>query len=355
MKQSNKKFNCPLCGLHLTEVKYYEIVGVLDEKAKAEMAIRKELAKVKQQQKEIIAKRKAEKRKFEQDKKIAIKDGIEKGKQKEKSRADSLSKLVSKKSLDLQNATQKIKELEKHLKAGTTPQTAGLDFEKELTKQLGKEFPTDKIEMHGKGGDILHRVNFESKEIGSILYECKKTSQFLSDYVHQTKRAVAQRSATYGVLVTFATRKNSQGFFVENDIIVVHPYGTIHIAQVLRNALLERHSLKLNHEELEERSQNLMNFIKSDDFKNSVNNTIYRTEELAKLLILEHKEHLKNWKKRFHHYKGIHGNTKQIEISTKNILSGVACDKKLIMAKIKALSVTEFMTKEQQPTKSLAI
>ena len=346
MKQSNKKFKCPLCDSHLAEVKYYEIVGVWDEKAKAERAIKEELANTKRQRQEMIAKHNAEKRKFEQDKKLAIKDGIEKGKQKEKSRADRLSKLVNKKSLDLQKATQKIKELEKHLKDGTDPQTAGHDFEKELTKQLGKEFPTDKIEKHGQGGDILHRINFESKEIGSILYECKKTSQFLPEYVHQTKRAIAQRSATYGVMVTFATRKNSQGFFIENDIIVVHPYGTVHIAQVLRNALVEIHLLKLNHKQIEERSQNLMNFIKSDDFKNSVDNTIYQTKELAKLLIQEHKEHLKNWKKRFHHYNGIHRNTKQIEISTKNILSGVAWSKNSIKTEIKALPAPEFLARE---------
>ena len=343
MKQSNKKFKCPLCDSHLTEVKYYEIVGVWDEKAKAEKAIKEELANIKRQRQEILAKHNAEKRKFEHEKKLAIKDGIEKGKQKEKSRADRLSKLVSKQSLDLQNATQKIKKLEKHLKDGTTPQTAGIDFEKELTDQLKKEFPTDKIKDLGKGGDILHRVNFESKEIGSILYECKKTAQFLPEYVHQTKRAIAQRSATYGVLVTFATKKDSQGFFVENDIIVVHPYGAVHIAQVLRNALVEMHSLKLNHKELEERSQNLMNFIKSDDFKNSVDNAIYRTEELAKLLTQECKEHFKNWEKRLRHYNGIHGNTKQIEISTKNILSGITWNKNSIKTEIKALPAPEFL------------
>src|SRR6185295_9110346 len=140
-----------------------------------------------------------------------------------------------------------------------------------------------------------------------ILYECKKTAKFNPDYIHQTKKAIATRNATYGVLVTFVSRKNSQGFFVDKDIIVVHPFGTVHVAQVLRNSLIEMHSLKLNQQQLEECSQNLMNFIKSDDFKNSVDNTIYRTEELAKLLYTEAKEHKKMWEKRITHYNGIHG------------------------------------------------
>lgn len=342
MANTNKKFKCPLCGSMLTEVKYYEIVGVWDEKARAEKEIKKELAEAKRQRQILIAQQKAAMKKLEREKRQAIKDGIEKGKQKEKSRADKLSQLVQKQTADLQNAQKKIKELEKHLKEGTTPQTAGLDFEKELVKQLQKEFPTDKIEHHGKGGDIHHRVIFKSKEIGSILYECKKTTKFNSEYVHQTKRAISSRNATYGVLVTFATRKNSQGFFVENDIIVVHPYGTIHIAQVLRNALVEMHSLKLNHKQLEERSQNLMNFIKSDDFKNSLDNTIYRTQELAKMLLAEHKEHMKTWEKRFHHYNGIHSNTSQLQIATKNILNGLPINKNLIKTEIKQLPAPEF-------------
>ena len=335
------KFHCPLCKSLLSETKYYQVLRVADAQFKAQQEIKKRLQEAQQQKKDIIARQKEAMRQLEKDKRLAIKDGIEKGKLKEKSRADRLSKLVHKQSEDLQHATRKIKELEKHLKDGTTPQTAGHDFEKDIVKQLQKEFPGDKIEHTGKGGDIFHRVIFKSKEIGSILYECKKTTKFSNDYIHQTKRAISTRNASYGVLVTFATRKNSQGFFVDNDIIVVHPFGTIYIAQVLRNSIIEMHSLKLNHKELEERSQNLMNFIKSDDFKNSVDNTIYRTQELAKILIQEHKDHLKIWEKRFHHYNGIHGNASGLQIATKNILSGLPINKNLIKTEIKQLTAPE--------------
>ncbi|MCC7302532.1 MAG: hypothetical protein IT233_07820 [Bacteroidia bacterium] len=341
MAKTSKKHKCPLCGSLLAEIKYYEIVGVWDAKAKAEQQIKKELATARQQTQKLAAEHKATMKKLEKEKRLAIKDGIEKGKQKEKSRADRLSKLVNKQSEDLQQATRKIKELEKHLKDGTTPQTAGHDFEREIVKQLEKEFPSDKIEHHGKGGDIFHRVFFKSKEIGSILYECKKTTKFLPDYVHQTKRAISSRNASYGVLITFATRKNAQGFFVDNDIIVVHPYGTIHIAQVLRNFLLGQHTLNLSQQQLEERSRNLMEFIKGDDFKNSMDNTIYRTQELAKILMQEHKDHMKSWGKRFQHYNGIHGNTSGLQIATKNILNGLPINKNLIKSEIKQLPSPE--------------
>jgi hypothetical protein len=326
----------------LSEAKYYEVIRVADAQAKAQKEIKKQLEEAKLQQKEMLAKQKETMKRLEKEKKEAIKNGIERGKQKEMARANKLAKLVEKQTTDLQGANKKIKELEKHLKDGTTPQTAGIDFEKELVKQLLKEFPEDKIEHHGKGGDILHRVFFKSKEIGSILYECKKTAKYSPEYVHQTKRAIATRNASYGILVTFASRKNSQGFFVDNSIIVVHPYGTIHIAQVLRNSLTEMHSLKLNHSQLEERSQQLMDFIKSDDFRNSVGNTIYRTQELAKILLDEHKEHMKIWQKRLQHYNGIHANTNQVNITTKNILQGVPVNKTLIQTAIRQLPAPDF-------------
>lgn len=337
MKKSNKKYKCPLCSASLTEVKYYEIVGVWDEKAKAEKEIRLKLQEAEREKQKMLSQQKAALKKLENEKRNAIKDGIEKGKLKEKSRADRLSKQVDKQTVDLQNAQKKIQELQKHLRAGTTPQSAGLDFEKLLVKQLQKEFYGDKFEHVGKGGDILHRVFFKSKEIGSILYECKKTDKYSNSYVHQTKRAISTRNATYGVLVCFASKKDCMGFFVENDIIVVHPYGAVHIATVLREAMIERSKLQLNHKELESRSQNLMTFIKSDAFKNSVNDTIYRTQELAKILVAEHKEHIKTWEKRFVHYNGIHTNTSKLQVVTKNILNGIPVNKTISQGEIKQL------------------
>ncbi len=343
MTQKNKRTTCPLCGSPLSEMKYYEIIGAWDQRAKAEKEIKEKLKEAERQKKEIIEKQRDALKRLERQKKIEIKEGVEKGKQKEMARANRLAQMVQRQTSDLQNANSKIKELEKHLKAGTTPQDAGRDFEKELVRQLEKEFPHDRIEHHGQGGDILQKVIYKSKEIGSILYECKKTAKFNPDYIHQTKRAVSTRNATYGVLVTFVSKKNSQGFYVENDIIVVHPYGTVHIAQVLRNSILEMHSLRLNHKELESRAQNLMEFIKGNDFKNSIESTIYRTQELAKLLIAEYKEHKKMWEKRIHHYKGIHGNTSHLQIATKNIVNGIPLNKNLIKTEIKQLPTPEFL------------
>jgi hypothetical protein len=333
----NKKFACPTCGSVITEMKYYQIVGVVEARVKAEKEIKLRLKEAEGQKKVLVEKQKAMLRQNERDKKIAIKVGIEAGKKKEKSRADRMANQANAYLEQVKAQNSKIRELQLQLKKGTTAQDEGRDFELELVKQLKKEFPSDTIEHHGQAGDILHKIIFKTKEIGSILYECKKTATFNNDYIHQTKRAKASRNATYGVLVTFVSKKNTKGFYVENDVIVVHPYGTIYIAQVLRNSVIEMNALKLNHKELEGRAQDLMDFIKGDGFKNSVENTIYRTRELADSLQKEVKAHHRLWHDRIVHYNEIHNNANKINIATSNILKGIPLSKGLAKGEMKQL------------------
>src|SRR3989344_3573975 len=122
-----KEFKCPLCESPLTEERFNRIVGVWEAKKKIEEQTKKELAE---------------------------------------------AKLV-KENLIKQN--KQIEELKGQLKKGTTPQIEGINLEHELVKELKQKFPKDRIEHHGQGGDILHYVVCEGKEIASIVYECKRT------------------------------------------------------------------------------------------------------------------------------------------------------------------------------------
>lgn len=65
-----------------------------------------------------------------------------------------------------------------------------------------------------------------------------------------------------------------------------------------------------------------MEYIKSDDFKNLVGDTIFRTLELYGLLKKEFAGHKKMWKRRFDHYRQIYYNSAGIKAHTTAILSG---------------------------------
>jgi hypothetical protein len=341
MKATSKKFRCPLCGSLLTQNRYYEIVGVWEERQKLEKTLREQLQNVRNERQKLLRENKEIKVQMEKQMKKAVKEALEKGKMKEKARADRLSKMIQAKTQDIQNLNKKIKELQEQLKKGTTPQVEGLNLEEELVKELNKEFSEDKIEHHGKNGDIIHHVNFKNKSVGVILYECKKTTKFNPDFIDQTKKAMALRRATYGVLVTTAFKKGTAGFWVEKDILIVHPYGAIYIAKVLRKSIIEIHSLKISRVEMEKRSKELMEYIKSEDFKNSVDNSIYRTRLLYEMLKKEIKSHQKIWHDRYMHYRTIYDNISRLELVTSNILKGISPKEAIAHLQLKQLPPPE--------------
>lgn len=323
METTSKKFRCPLCGSWLTQTRYYEIIGIWEERQKLEKTLQEQLQNLQNEKQKLLREKKEIKARMEKQMKRAVKEAIEKGKEKEKARADRLSKMIQTKTQDIQNLNKKIKELQEQLKKGTTPQIEGLNLEEELVKELKKEFPEDKIEHHGKTGDIIHRINFKNRQIGIILYECKKTTKFNSAFIDQTKRAMALRQATYGVLVTTAFKKDTAGFWVEKDILIVHPYGAIYIAKVLRKSIIEIYPLKIGHLEMEKRTKKLMEYIKSEEFKNSVEDSIYRTRSLYEMLKKEIKSHQSIWNDRYTHYRTIYDNISRLELTTSNILKGL--------------------------------
>jgi len=364
-----EKFKCPLCDSFLSESKYYEVIRVEGEKKKFEADLKKQLNEAKKNREELIrekkeiqqkltkervrlekkfekqfekqkadilkkaqedanklAKKDLEKQKLILERKLkadlikAKKESLAEGKKHEKKRTDKLLEMSEKKTKQIDGLNKIVKELREQVKKGTTPQIEGLNLEAELVKELKSKFPEDRIERHGHGGDIFHYVTYDKKEIGFILYECKKTQKFQKSYVKQIKNDVAKQNATYGVLVTDAPEKDKAGFWVDNGILIVHPYGTIYISEVLRKWIIDLYSLELDKKELSECAKKLLDYIKSDKFKNCVQDNIHRTRELNEMLEREAKAHINIWKRRKDHYSKISENSKNVERDSSTIL-----------------------------------
>ena len=251
---------------------------------------------------------------------MAKKEALEQGKTHEKKRTDRLSKMLNGNMEKLECANHIIKELKEQLKKGTTPQIEGLNLEEELVKELRSKFPEDRIERHGHGGDIHHYIAYKKEEIGFIIYECKKTKKFQKNYVHQIKNDVVKKNASYGVLITSAPEKNKAGFWVKDGILIVHPWGTIYIAEVLRKWIISLYSLNLDKRELNECAKKLLEYIKGDKFKNCVEDTIDRTRQLNGMLNKEVVTHRNIWEKRNKHYSCIFENSQSIEQDSNAII-----------------------------------
>jgi hypothetical protein len=331
----NKHFICPLCESSIGRDKYLEIVGVWEERKKLEASLNKEMVKIREERLRLNEDRRTMKREI----KLAANEAATKATKKEKKRADRLSTMIQGKAEQIQFLSETVKELREQLKRGTTPQIEGFNFERALVKDLRKHFPDDIVEHPGKSGDILLCVYHKGKQIGCLLFECKLTSSFSGAYIFQTKKAIGERNASYGILVTLASKKGTAGFWADDNVMVVHPFGAVHVAGVLRQIVLDLHSARISNQESSRRATVLIKYISSDEFKNLVSDTIFRTLELYGMLKKEVTSHNKLWKRRFDHYRQTHANSSGIKTQTSGILHGSTA-KRYLKAEPKLLPLT---------------
>lgn len=126
--------------------------------------------------------------------------------------------------------------------------------------------------------------------------------------------------ADYGVIVTWATKEDRQGFWVEGDIIIVHPFGVLDIATFLRETLVQMYTLKISKSEFETKGKALLEFMQSEEFRTRIQDFIGKSRDAYEVLKKEVKTHVNTWKKRFKIYEDIHRNTGAIQNTVRYVL-----------------------------------
>ena len=175
---------------------------------------------------------------------------------------------------------EKIKNLETQLKNQTTPQIEGLLYEGTLLDVLKKEFPSDRFDHPGKGGDIIQYIIHKNQESGMIVYECKRVSQWQTAHLEQAAKAKLQRNADYAILVTNMSKKGAIGVYIQRGVIVVPPGGVIAMASILREQIIRIAQLKLSSDEREKAIKKTLEYLQGPEFKNSMEVIIRKTEEM---------------------------------------------------------------------------
>lgn len=319
METNTQNFKCPLCGSILVRDKWIKITGQWSEFEKERDVNKKLLEKYKKEKEEQEKKYKLEIKKAT---KSAEETGIAKGIKKEKSERERMSKMLQNQAKSLIASNKKIQELEKQLKEGKTPQTAGFDYEKEVQKMLAETFPEDKIQPTGKKGDAIQFIKIGEEVIGSILYECKKTDKFSNAFLFEAKRHQEISKSDYAVIVTHAAKQGKSKFFVENSIVVIDPLGFLDIAFLLRNTLLEIHRMKLTKQEAKEKGVQILKYMQTGEFKTNMLKIIEKAKDAYQLLLKEVKGHHQIWMERVKIYHSIHENTQLIRQQIGQIVTG---------------------------------
>lgn len=351
---------CPVCGKPLTQSEYDKALGLWKEKQEhikhleaeqrrlqeqqklyekkikeANKRIQEERKKWKQESQLLLRKQKSElENSFRKKMDIEIRKRVEAGVKEQKLRLQKQSVELRKtqnKMKQLQNslrvyaekhqkANEEIKRLKEQLKKGITPQIEGLLEEKTLLNKLQELYPEDKFIHTGKGGDIIQIVIEQKREIGKIVYECKKVKNFDKKFIEQVKNAKKLREADFAILVTNAFPSKKQYYFVEKNVIVISPVNFEPITYTLRESLVRIALLKLNNEAKEKAVQQIYDYLSGSEYQNRINEISQETLDLRDELVKEMNAHKNFWLKRYNSYKNIFNDVNHIDYKLKGLL-----------------------------------
>lgn len=252
----------------------------------------------------------------------AKRSAAEQGRAEIRKAQERVLKTVRAKDSQIENLNNQVKELHEQIRKGVTQQLDGFHFEKTLAQELVGRFKDDHVQCFGKGGDILHTVRVNGSAAGAILYECKKTDKWSNGFLKQVKKDMAARRANYGVVVTFALPKSARGFLVRSGVSFVHPYGALHLADVLRGSLIELYDGQASPRKLDKRLKALMLYIQGNRFKGAMRQIVGETEELVQAMGNEMLAHKRFWKDRYTRYGSIFQAASRVRTESLEVLKG---------------------------------
>ncbi len=309
------RYKCPLCGSALTEQHYHDVVKVQARKEKVQKS---ELEKIKRAAATAKAEAAAEKKRrreigarAKRDVKAARTEAAERERKKNAIRFKRM-----------QARNRKLQEEMKMLKKHTSPQEIGLADEGMLVRRLRKEFPEDRIEHAGKGGDVLQHVRLNGADAGCIVYECKHTDRIAAEHVIQTCNAKKTRQASYAILVTTGSRKGFSGLDQDSGIFVVAQAGVLTLARICRDSLIAMAKQRLDAAAKEAAAKRLMNYVTSPICRTPLEEAIAQTVRAHKALLKEIRQHVGDWRLRHQIYQTISYDVSHIQTNIERVLQG---------------------------------
>jgi len=177
-----------------------------------------------------------------------------------------------------------------------------------LFEDLKKEFQNDRIERVAKGSpgaDIHHVVIHNGKECGTIIYDAKNHKAFRNEFV--TKLAADQLSAKaeHAILSTHKFPSGTRQLHIQDGVLLANPARVVAIVKLIRQHMLQVHSLRLSSAEREDKTAALYDFITSERCSQILKRIDTLAEDLLEQQVKEKKQHDAAWKKEGELIRGI--------------------------------------------------
>ena len=196
-----------------------------------------------------------------------------------------------------QKLSTKVSDLQRALDRKTNEEL-GEGAEINVFEALKAEFKDDRIERIPKGSpgaDIRHIVMLRGQPCGTILYDSKNHNQWRVEHATKLRKDQRAERAEHAILSTHKFPQGARQLHILDGVLLANPARVVAVATVVRQHLLQLHTLRVSKVERESKTAALYEFIISARCKQLLDRIDQRAEGLLELQEKEMKWHEKNW------------------------------------------------------------
>ncbi len=226
---------------------------------------------------------------FEQDKATAV------NAEKAKAFADNLK------------LSETVQELQRKLE-NKTAEDLGEGAEIDLFEALKLEFEGDRITRINKGepgADILHVVIHNGRECGSIIYDSKNRNAWRNDFVTKLAQDQMAAKAEHAILSTHKFPAGVRQVHMQDGVILATPARVVALVQIVRQHVVQGHTMRMSNTERAEKTAALYDFITSERCTQLFERIDSQAQEMLDLQEKEIRAHKTTWKHQGELYRSV--------------------------------------------------
>lgn len=143
----------------------------------------------------------------------------------------------------------------------------GEGAEIDLYEALKAAFEGDRITRinRGKpGADLLHVVIHNDKECGSIIYDSKNRNSWQTEYVTKLAQDQMAAKAEHAILATRKFPAGARELHFQHGVILAAPARVVALVQIVRQHVIQDHTMRMSSAERAEKKAALYDFITSE-------------------------------------------------------------------------------------------
>jgi hypothetical protein len=200
----------------------------------------------------------------------------------------------------IDNMKTQMEEMQRKIDQGSQ-QSQGEILELELEAELRREFVFDEIVPVPKGvfgGDVIHKVRDGAKDVGTILWEFKRTKNWNDGWLAKLRGDQRNAKAEIAVITTTVLPEGIKTFGLIEAVWVTSPSYAIALCHVLRSALSQVDAARNANVGRETKMELVYQYLTGQEFAHRISAIVEHVSGMTDDLENERKALEKSWAKR---------------------------------------------------------